>query len=130
MTQQVVVLRVTRHSLTEAQEEALRRAVQQVLGLSDEVSLTVVQHSETVAGGAQVADLIAQHGAQVVEVVLPINILAELLGELKKRGLNNVPVLRAVMDRRVVGGEVVFEFRGYEQIIEISVRTQPLNTVA
>lgn len=112
----VRVLRLTRHEASPEQVEALRRAFGE--------DVEVVQVSETVAGAAVVKALVQAHGADVLEAVLPLPLLAEVCDP--ERGVG-VPVIRAVMDREVLpDGSVAFRFRAYERVKRVVVDTGPL----
>ena len=63
---------------------------------------------------------------QEMVVVLPVDILADLLSKLKKRQLSVRPI-RAVMLRKVrKNGEVKNEFSHFERIVDLTIVTQPL----
>lgn len=110
------VLRLTRHEASPEQVEALRCAFGK--------DLEIVQVSETVAGAAAIKALVQAHGADVLEAVLPLPLLAEVCDP--ERGVG-VPVIRAVMDREVLpDGSVAFRFRVYERVKRVVVDTEPL----
>lgn len=110
------ILRITRHPADAAQIAALR----EIYG--EDVAITDVAES---VGVARVLELAAEHAADVLDVVLPVNLLAELLGP---RG-TTLPVIRAVMNRVPVsadGREVEFVFDHYERITRVVVETEVL----
>ena len=74
------VLRLTRHPLQEGQDQALREAASVLLGAED---IEVVQLSETVSSGEEVVALVEETGAQLLEAVLPIGLLAQVVGPLR-----------------------------------------------
>jgi len=117
------VLRLTRHPLGEGQEEALREAAHLLTGCPPE-EVSIVQVRETIEDASQVLALVEEHGAQVLEAVLPLPLLAQVVGPLRERG---VPVIRAVMARELTPeGEARFTFLGYELIEEVRVVAHPL----
>lgn len=110
------VLRLTRHPAEKSQVAALQAAFGP--------DVEIVEISATVAGAAEVAELVARHGATVLEAVLPPPLLAEVLNP--RNGIS-VPVIRAVMDRQVgVDGTAIFTFARYERVLKVVVETAPL----
>ena len=119
----MLVLRLTRHPLEEGQEAALRQAAAYLTGCPPE-AVSIVQVNETVQDAQQVLALVEGTGAQVLEAVLPLGLLAQVVGPLRERG---VPVIRAVMAREVTpSGEATFTFLGYEVIERIEVVAHPI----
>ncbi len=115
------VLRITRHPLAPGQGEALRQAAWALLGCED---IEVQEHRETVQDAQEVLRLVEEAGASLLEAVLPIGLLAQVVGPLRERG---VPVIRAVMAREVTpSGEATFTFLGYEVIERIEAVAHPI----
>ncbi|MDW8068550.1 MAG: hypothetical protein RML46_06535 [Anaerolineae bacterium] len=114
------VLRITRHPLQEAQKIGLRVAAQRLLGRDDEVE--VIEHAGTISSPEEVLELVRKHQADIVEAVLPITLLAAVMELFRKEGLK-IPVIRAVMERRVAGETATFEWRAYEEVKSIKVET-------
>jgi len=115
------VVRLTRHPLQEGQREALLRAAQELLGAE---AIEVIEEAVTVSSAEEVVALVEQHGAQLLEAVLPIGLLAQVVPALKARG---VPVVRSVMERQLTEqGEAIFTFRGYELVERVEIVTRPL----
>ena len=99
---------LSRHQATEPQLAELRHL------FGDDVSLTLV--SETVPGAARVKELVAEHGATILVAVLPMPLVAELLG---KGGLE-VPFVRAAMERELQGdGSAIFYFSHFEKVVKV-----------
>lgn len=110
------VLRLTRHEVQPAQVAELRRLY------GPDVEIVTV--SETVQDAARARELVREHGADVLEAVLPLPLLAQAVDP--KSGVG-VPVIRAVMDREQRSEtEVNFVFRSYEKVKRIVVETDPL----
>jgi len=114
------ILRITRHSITPEQEKALRRAFGEI---------SVHEHTESLPGNPQEAvpvfDELAD-GYDVVEAVLPINLLSAIMGrsQFAKRGGR---IIRAVMQREMgPDGQAVFKFDHYEIVREVRIVTEPL----
>ncbi len=114
------VLRLTRHTATPEQETELRR----IYGRPGE-SLEIVEISETVPDAARVKALVAEHGADVLEAVLPMPILADLTNP--RTGLT-VPLIRAITRRELSedGTKTAFAFSHYEKVIKVEVLTERL----
>ena len=107
------ILRLTRHEASQAQLAELRRIY------GDDI--TVLNISETVPNSLRVRELVEEHGADVIEAVLPLPFLAEVLRDVR------IPVIRAVMRRELKdGGEVEFHFDHYERVLKIEVVTERL----
>lgn len=117
------VLRLTRHPADETQLSALRAAAARLLGTAeDEIQVETV--SATVSTPDEVLELVRQHGAAVLEAVLPVGLLAGVVPLLQKEG---VPVIRAVMNRQLgPDGAALFSFDHYELVEAVEVRTRPL----
>lgn len=113
------VFRITRHAPTEAQVRDLRVA------FGDDAEIVTV--SEIVQNAARVSELAREHGAGAVEVVLPLAILAEVVGRgIWVRG-THIPVIRAPMNRALTEtGDAVFSFDHYEVVEKVEVVTPPL----
>ncbi len=114
----VKIIRLTRHPLQGGQLDALREVARQLLG---DDNIVVVQHEGTIGATDEVLALVRQHGASLVEAVLPLGLLAGVVPALQGR---NIPVVRAIMARTVENGEALFRFEGYELIEAVDVRTR------
>lgn len=115
------VLRITRHPLSEAQREALLEAARLLLSAE---AIEVTEHRETIQDAEEALRLAEELSAELVEVVLPLPLLAQLVPALRGRG---VPVLRAVMQRELSpSGEATFTFVGYELIERVEVVAHPI----
>lgn len=116
------VLRITRHPLSEAQREALLEAARLLLSAE---AIEVTEHRETIQDAQEALRLVEELSAELVEVVLPLALLAQLVPALRERG---VPVLRAVMQRELdpETGQVAFTFQGYELIERVEVVAHPI----
>ena len=114
------VLRLTRHEETKEQHAELKR----IFGND----MVVRIHSESLPmdpkGAVQAIDKLA-NSADVIEAVLPMNLLEAALrfSKFSKRGGK---IIRAKMLRRESDEGVIFEFRGYEEILEVAVKTRDL----
>ena len=122
----IKVLRLTRHKLTEEQRTELIRVAQKLVGNSDEVD--IIEHSETLPTDTRKAvarfdQLAIGYGADVVEAVLPVNIMEAIL----KYSQADVPIIRAAMTRQLQDdGTVTWSFDHYERIIKVEVIVQEL----
>jgi len=107
------ILRLTRHEPTKEQCEELVRLFGN--------GIDVITVSETITDPRRVAELVETYKASVLEVVLPIGLLADVLKVV------DVPVIRAVMNREVKeNGAVEFTFSHYERILKVEVVTERL----
>ena len=111
------VLRLTRHPATPEQLAELQR----LYGPNAEV----VEHSETVPNAGRVAELVTEYGADVLETVLPIALLADVLS---LRSSVKVPVIRAITNRvlETDGQKAAFVFSHYERYIKVEIVTERL----
>ncbi len=114
------ILRLTRHTASEEQLEALRAAYGEIE--TEEVSETLpASPREAVARFDELAA-----NADVVEAVLPLNLMESVLkfsGFSKRGGV----LLRSVMDREIKeDGTAVFTFNHYEVIDKVEVVSHPL----
>ena len=118
----LIILRLTQHEPTEKQVKALREA------FGDDIN--IINYPEYIKSGEEVERVVEKYNADIVEVVLPLNLLNEVVNLLKDRVL----IIRAIMKRyqQLRGYEVIFEFSHYEIIDEVKVSTRPLlpNTVS
>ncbi|MCL6442103.1 MAG: hypothetical protein K6T83_01330 [Alicyclobacillus sp.] len=123
MSEAVRPLRVlwwSRHPPTEGQITVLEQR------LAPERGVELVQINRSAQSAKEIVNTFLAVGADEMVVVLPLDILAELMMELDSRGLTVRP-LRAVMDRTVhAGGDVLFCFRRFERILRVEVETCPL----
>lgn len=124
------VLRITRHAMLPGQEEALRKVVSKLFGVKNP-TVIVVNEAVDVKDANQIIELAEKHKATVLEVVLPPNLLMDLLNLIQTKKLD-LPVIRAITERELVpnpeGGEpkAIFHFRGYERIKRLVIETEPL----
>lgn len=111
------ILRLTRHAATDEQLTELRR----IYGDQAEVS----EVSETVPDAGRVKELVAEHGADVLEAVLPLPLLADVVHP--KFGVQ-IPVIRAVTNRVIGedGQKATFVFSHYEGIKEVKIVVERL----
>lgn len=109
----MVVLRLTRHEPTFEQVNELTRIFGQ--------ETMVVTVSKTVSCADEVVELIKRYNADVLEVVLPVGLLADVIKKVR------IPVIRAVMNRKIKeNGDVEFTFSHYEKILSVDIITQKL----
>lgn len=108
------VLWLSRHSAEDAQVAELER----IFAAHDTVE--TVEISQSVKSGQEVIDLMASNGCDEAVVVLPPNLLAQVI-----RG--GYRPLRAVMDRKVNDdGSVDFIFSHFEKVMEVKIITEKL----
>lgn len=112
----ITILRLTQHEPTEKQVKALKEA------FGDDIN--IINYPEYIKSGEEVVELVEKYNADVVEVVLPLNLLNEVVNLLKDK----VIIIRAIMERyqKLRGFGVIFEFSHYEIIEEVKVVTRPL----
>jgi len=112
----ITILRLTQHEPTEKQVKALKDA------FGDDIN--IINYLEYIKSGEEVVELVEKYSADVVEVVLPLNLLNEVVNLLKDR----VIIIRAIMERyqKLRGFGIIFEFSHYEIIEEVKVVTRPL----
>jgi hypothetical protein len=112
----ITILRLTQHEPTEKQVRALKEA------FGDDIN--IINYLEYIKSGDEVVELVEKYNADVVEVVLPLNLLNEVVNLLKDR----VIIIRAIMERyqKLRGFGIIFEFSHYEIIEEVKVATRPL----
>lgn len=125
----VSVLRITRHEASPEQMKALKDAVRKLVGVPEkgDFNINVIQFPQTLNSPEHFFQVWEENGKPpVVEVVLPINMLASILESIRRQGLD-VHIIRAIMNRvDLGGGEVRFEFAGYEKVIKVEVVTERL----
>ena len=111
------VLRLTRHGATPEQLDELRRI------FGDDCVVTEV--SETVPDAARVTAICAEYGADVLEAVLPLPLMAEVVNP--RTGVG-IPVIRAITNRMLdaSGEKAIFAFSHYEKVIKVEVVTERL----
>lgn len=116
------ILRITRHPAEPVQLEPLKK----ILGGPEghEVKLQIIEHNKTVRGVEEVRELVYRYRPDVLEVVLPLHILADVL---KVGSGINCPVIRAIMNRALSpdGKGATFTFQRYERIREVEVVVEP-----
>ncbi|MEM2831896.1 MAG: hypothetical protein QXT16_04470 [Candidatus Caldarchaeum sp.] len=125
----VSVLRITRHEASPEQMNALREVTRKLIGDPErgDFNINVIQFTQTLESPEHFFQVWNENGRPpVVEVVLPINMLASILEIARRQGLN-IHFIRAIMNRvDLGGGEVRFEFAGYEKIVKVEVVTERL----
>lgn len=117
------LLRLTRHGASEAQLNELRRLFGE--------DLEIVTISEDFPGNSREAvarfdELVCEHDADIVEAVLPVNLLQAVLNfsTFCKEGGQ---VIRAQMNREIQeSGKVTFTFDHYERMIKVEIVTEVL----
>jgi len=107
-----VVLWISRHEPTDDMVTSLR----EILG-----EVTIVLHKKDIGRAKSLSTILDVHEPDRVVATLPIDMQELLTAELFKRGMQ--PMLRPVYHHRRTAGE--FVFRGYEEVLEIRVRTRP-----
>ncbi|MDW8065997.1 MAG: hypothetical protein RMK32_10270 [Anaerolineae bacterium] len=112
------ILRITRHPLHPLQRVGLEIAARKLTGRNEEVE--IVEHAGTISGPEEVLEMVKEYKADIVELVLPIGMLAAIVSNIR------IPVIRAIMERSVDETGVTFRWRGYEHIRSISVETANL----
>jgi len=109
------ILRLTRHKALPEQMAELAR----IFG----ADIEIVEISETVPNATRVVEIVTEHSADVLEAVLPLNILADAVGS---RGVT-IPVIRAITKREIVEGtKTAFTFSHYERVVRVEVQTERL----
>tara|TARA_Y100000310_G_scaffold231480_1_gene234048 strand:+ start:961 stop:1263 length:303 start_codon:yes stop_codon:yes gene_type:complete len=81
----------------------------------------IIRHSKEIGRAKSLSTLLDIHQPDRVVATLPIDMQELLTEELFTRGMK--PMLRPVYHHRRTAGE--FVFRGYEEVLEIRVRTRP-----
>ena len=110
------ILRLTRHKIESGQLAELQR----LYGADCEV----LEVSETVPNAARVSEIVREQCADVLEAVLPLPLMAEVVGP---RGCG-IPVIRAITRREFAedGVKVHFTFSHYEKVLKVEVVTERL----
>lgn len=109
------ILRLTRHAAEPVQIAELRR----IYGADSEI----VEISETVPNVDRIRELVVEHGATVLEAVLPLPLMADAVGP---RGVK-IPVIRAITKRVLApDGSATFPFQHYEKVLKVEVVTERL----
>jgi hypothetical protein len=111
------VVRLTRHVASEEQLRELRRIYGE--------DVEVVEVSETVPNVGRVKEIVIEHGADVLEAVLPLPVIAEAVNPHSGIG---IPVIRAKMTRILdeSGSNATFTLSHYEQVERVVVETKRL----
>ena len=107
-----VILWISRHEPTDDMIASLR----EILG-----EVSVVMHKKDIGRVKSLSTILDVHMPYRVVATLPIDMQELLTEELFKRGMK--PMLRPVYHHRRTAGE--FVFRGYEEVLEVRVRTRP-----
>lgn len=117
------ILWLSRHGMTIEQSADLNR----IYG-----DIEIIQHAESVKNAKEVVDIAANHGCDVLAVVLPPNILSDLVNSQKK------PVIRAKANRVPTGKKIInpatgneedefkFEHAGWERVVKVEIITEDL----
>lgn len=110
------VLRITRHQTTQEQIEELKRIYGE--------NTNVFQHPPNDAlrnlNVEEIKRLIKTYSADVVEAMLPLALLAQVVGQI------GVPVIRASLTRDKRGGTTRYHLNYYEEVIRVEVETKRL----
>ena len=85
--------------------------------------VSVVMHKKDIGRVKSLSTILDVHMPDRVVATLPIDMQELLTTELFKRGMQ--PMLRPVYHHRRTAGE--FVFRGYEEVLEVRVRTRPVS---
>jgi hypothetical protein len=109
-----VILWISRHEPTDDMIASLR----EILG-----EVSVVMHKKDIGRVKSLSTILDVHMPDRVVATLPIDMQELLTEELFKRGMQ--PMLRPVYHHRRTAGE--FIFRGYEEVLEVRVRTRPVS---
>lgn len=117
------VLRLTRHPMDDRQKAELQRVCGLLLGC-EPAQVEAVEIAETVPDVERVKAIIAEHGAHVLEAVLPLPLMAQCVDT--RNGVG-IPVLRAITIRKLESdGTATFDFSHYERIVKVEVVTERL----
>ena len=81
----------------------------------------IIRHGTEIGRAKSLSTLLDIHKPDRVVATLPVDMQELLTEELFKRGMQ--PMLRPVYHHRRTAGE--FVFRGYEEVLEVRVRTRP-----
>jgi hypothetical protein len=112
LDEQTVVLWISRHGPTPDMDASLTDIV------GDH---QLIRHGKEIGRAKSLSTLLDIHNPDRVVATLPIDMQELLTDELFKRGMQ--PLLRPVYHHRRTAGE--FVFRGYEEVLEVRVRTRP-----
>jgi hypothetical protein len=107
-----IVLWISRHGPTPDMDVSLT----EIMG-----DHQIVRHSKEIGRAKSLSTLLDIHQPDRVVATLPIDMQELLTDELFKRGMH--PLLRPVYHHRRTAGE--FVFRGFEEVLEVRVRTRP-----
>ena len=109
------ILRLTRHPMVPEQKTELAR----IFGDTE-----IVEVDERVPDVERVKQLVADHGADVLDAILPLKLIADLTHP--KSGFST-PVIRAVTRREeLAGAEPLFHFSHYEKYIRVEIVVERL----
>jgi len=114
------IVRLTRHDVQPEQLSELKRL------FGDDVVITTIN----VTMPTRTSEFVSAFDhltadADVVEAVLPLTLLSAAI-KFSKFAARGGKIIRAVMNRRVDGNNVSFEFDHYERIIDVYVVTEAL----
>ena len=112
MDEPKIVLWISRHGPTPDMDASLAEIV------GDH---QLIRHNKEIGRAKSLSTLLDIHQPDRVVATLPIDMQELLTEELFKRGMK--PMLRPVYHHRRTAGE--FVFRGYEEVLEVRVRTRP-----
>ena len=110
-----VILWISRHEPTEDMVASLR----EILG-----EVAIVLHKKDIGRAKSLSTILDVRQPDRVVATLPIDMQELLTEELFRRGMQ--PLLRPVYHHRRTAGE--FVFRGYEEVLEVRVRTRPASS--
>lgn len=109
------VVRITRHDATVRQVSELRR----IYGRN----VVIIKVSANIPNVGKIKEIIEQYKADVIEVVMPFERLAECF--LPESGIS-VPIIRAITTRRMLNGVANFEFSHYVRILKVTLEVERL----
>ena len=116
MVNRIVILWISRHEPTPEMLESLNRT------LGD---FNIVMHRRDIGRTKSLSTILDVHTPDRVIATLPIDMQEALTNELYRRGMQ--PLIRPVYHHRRTAGE--FVFKGFEEVLELSVRTRPLEAL-
>lgn len=121
MRNKVTVMWLSRHEPTDEQKAVLEDKL-----AGGEAQLCIHQISKSVTNGSEVVNLFLECFADEMVVVLPLDILADLVTNLREKGIAQKPI-RAVMRRLLASdGSVSFQFERFERVVNIVVECERL----
>ena len=116
MVDRMLILWISRHEPTQKMLESLNKS------LGD---FNIVMHRREIGRVKSLSTILDVHKPDRVIATLPIDMQEALTHELYRRGMQ--PLIRPVYHHRRTAGE--FIFKGFEEVLEWSVRTRPLGVL-